>query len=86
MRIVGRAETTGRVPTVSFNVEGRASGEIPPLLDERRLAVRFGHFYAYRPVRALGLDVNQGVVRVSMVHYNTPDEVGRLIQALDEIL
>jgi len=81
-----KADPKRRVPTISFNVEGRASGEIPPLLDERRLAVRFGHFYAYRPVRALGLDLEQGVVRVSMVHYNTPDEVGRLIQALEEIL
>lgn len=88
VRVIG--PTTGdrdlRVPTISFVVEGRKAGEIPPLLDERRLAVRFGHFYAYRLIRDLGLLDDDGVVRVSMVHYNTVAEVERLIAALDEIL
>ena len=35
---------------------------------------------------ALGIDPNDGVVRVSMVHYNTEDEVDRLLNGLDEIL
>ena len=75
-----------RVPTVSFTVDGRRSSEIPPLLDQRFLATRFGHFYAYRLVRDLDLLARDGVVRVSLVHYSTPDEVGRLIEALDEVL
>ncbi len=75
-----------RVPTVSFTVEGRAASEIPPLLDERGVAVRFGHFYAYRLIRDLGLMERDGVVRVSLVHYNTLDEVARLVEGLAEIL
>jgi selenocysteine lyase/cysteine desulfurase len=75
-----------RVPTVSFTVEGRAASEIPPLLDERGIAVRFGHFYAYRLIRDLGLMERDGVVRVSLVHYNTPDEVARLVEGLAEVL
>jgi cysteine desulfurase family protein (TIGR01976 family) len=75
-----------RVPTVSFTVEGRAASEIPPLLDERGIAVRFGHFYAYRLIRDLGLMERGGVVRVSLVHYNTPDEVARLVEGLAEVL
>lgn len=75
-----------RVPTVSFTVPDRAASEIPPLLDERGIAVRFGHFYAYRLIRDLGLLERDGVVRVSLVHYNTPDEVAQLVEALAEVL
>jgi selenocysteine lyase/cysteine desulfurase len=38
--------------------------------------------YAYRLCEALGIDVTEGVVRVSAVHYNTPDEVERMVAAL----
>ena len=87
-RIVGSAEPDPfhRVPTIGFVMEGRRSSELPPLLDARRLAVRFGHFYAYRAIRDLGLLDRDGIVRVSLVHYNTVDEVARLIDALDELL
>jgi len=75
-----------RVPTVSFVVEGRNSSEIPPLLERESLAARYGHFYAYRAIRDLGLLERDGVVRVSLVHYNSMAEVERLIAALDRIL
>jgi len=88
VRILGPSSADGavRMPTISFVVEGRRSSEIPPLLDEKRLAVRFGHFYAYRLVRDLGLLERDGVVRASMVHYNRPEEVDRLVAALDDVL
>ena len=74
------------MPTISFVVEGRKSSEIPPLLDRLRIAVRWGHFYAYRLIRDLGLLEQDGVVRVSLVHYNTVEEVEALIRALDEMI
>ena len=80
------AERHRRVPTISFTVDGHRSQDIPPQLDLHRLAVRWGHFYAPRAVRALGLPEDDGIVRVSMVHYNTLDEVDRLIEALDSVL
>ena len=88
VRLIGAADPSRatRVPTVSFTVAGRPSSELPPLLDQRSLAVRFGHFYAYRLIRDLGLMERDGVVRVSLVHYNTPDEVARVVAALDELL
>jgi cysteine desulfurase family protein (TIGR01976 family) len=86
--LVGSADSnpSARVPTVSFTLEGRSFGELTPLLDARFLAVRRGHFYAYRLIRDLGLLEHDGVVRVSLLHYNTPQEVARLIEALDELL
>ncbi len=88
VRVIGprSADRALRVPTVAFAIPGRDAAEIPPRLDERRVAVRFGHFYAYRAMQALGLDGSHGVVRASLAHYNTHEEVARLIRALDEVL
>ncbi len=80
------ADPARRVPTVAFTVDGLASRELVERLDERRLALRFGHFYALRATRALGLPDDDGVVRASLVHYNTEAEVGRLLAALEELL
>lgn len=88
VRIIGPAEADRRlrVPTVAFAVEGRNAGEIPPLIDRRQVAIRWGDFYAARAIEALGLSERQGVIRASMVHYNTAEEVDRLIVALDAAL
>ena len=87
-RIIGRESGTdpGRVPTISFKVDGMNSGSIARKMDAYKLAIRFGDFHARRLVEFLGLDAAGGVVRVSMVHYNTLAEVDALIDALDEIL
>jgi len=87
VRLLGRAEAgPDRAPTVSFVVDGRDSAAVPAALDRERVAIRYGHFFAYRAVEALGLLAGNGVVRVSMAHYNTPAEVARLIAALDRVL
>ena len=88
VRLIGKAThaATERLATVAFTVQGRPSSELPPLLEERRLAVRWGHFYARRAMQPLGLDPDQGIVRVGLAHYNTPEEVARLMEALDGVL
>ncbi len=88
VRIVGEpaADPARRVPTVAFTVEGRDSSEIPAALDAAGVAIRYGHFYAHRAIEAMGLLPRNGIVRVSMVHYNTPAEVARLVEALDKVL
>jgi cysteine desulfurase family protein (TIGR01976 family) len=88
VRLVGEptADPARRVPTVAFSVDGRDAAEIPARVDASRVAIRYGHFYAQRAIAAMGLLERNGIVRVSMVHYNTPDEVRRLIAALDAAL
>jgi len=81
-----RADRRVRVPTICFHLEGRDSAEIPPLLEKHKIAVRYGHFYALRAIRALGLEEKNGIVRVSLLHYNTPAEVERLLEALEAVL
>ena len=73
-----------RVSTISFTVRGMASEDVVRAVDRHRIGIRFGDFYARRLIDALGLRPQGGVVRVSMVHYNTLDEVDRLIRAFDE--
>jgi cysteine desulfurase family protein (TIGR01976 family) len=84
VRIIGErgsaAET--RVPTISFTVSGKPAGEIITSIDKARVGIRHGDFHSRRLIESLGL-APEGVIRVSMVHYNTSDEVDRLIKALD---
>ena len=87
VRIIGnhRADET-RVPTISFIVEGKNSDEITRAVDPHGIGIRYGDFYAKKAIEALGLEACNGVVRVSMVHYNTLDEVQRLITVLEQAL
>ena len=61
-----------RVPVVSFRVEGRGSREVVEQVDARSdFGIRWGHFYSKRLVEEVLGQGEEGVVRVSMVHYNT---------------
>ena len=73
------ADRTIRVPTISFSVANRAPEAIVRSVDAHGIGIRHGDFYARGVVRALGVE---GVVRVSMVHYNTLAEIDRVIAAL----
>jgi cysteine desulfurase family protein (TIGR01976 family) len=88
VKIVGRRDsaTEHRVPTVAFKVDGRDSAEIVRSTEADRIGIRFGDFHSRRLIEHLGLADGNGVVRVSMVHYNTPEEVDRLIASLDRAL
>lgn len=84
IRLIGRpsADRHARVPTFSFTVEGMDSAEVAKQLNARRLGARSGHFFAYRIVEALGHLPRGGVVRTSLVHYNSADDVDRLVHTL----
>ncbi len=86
--IFGRPESdrTLRVPTISFVHARLSSSAIVEKVDPHGIGIRFGHFYAHRLVTDLGLHERDGVVRVSMVHYNRIEEVDRLIAVLEPIL
>lgn len=86
VRVIGlpNADRRQRVPTLSFVVSEIDSATIPPRIDPYQIGIRYGDFYAKRLIHDLGLQQQNGVVRVSMVHYNTLEEVDRLISHLDE--
>lgn len=86
VRLIGRTRATERAPTVAFTVEGRSSAEIAEKLAAAKLGVGVGNFYAYRLIKSLGIDVDDGAVRVSFVHYTSNAEVGRMLKTLDELI
>jgi selenocysteine lyase/cysteine desulfurase len=88
VRILGEpaADRMRRVATVSFAIEGRNAAEIPTALDPHRIGIRYGDFHSRRLIQDLGLTERQGVVRVSMAHYNTAEEMQKLVARLDVVL
>jgi cysteine desulfurase family protein (TIGR01976 family) len=86
VRLIGRTRAAERAPTVSFAVAGRRSAEIAAALAEKNIGVGVGNFYAYRIFKALGIDAEDGAVRLSFVHYTLQDEVDRLLRELTPFL
>ena len=72
-----------RVATFCFNIAGHSPEEVATTLAERDLAVWHGDYYAVETMRKLGLE--DGAVRAGIVHYNTEDEVDRLLAALADL-
>jgi cysteine desulfurase family protein (TIGR01976 family) len=88
IRVIGKSTPHRelRVPTISFVVDGVHSSMIPPKIDPYYIGIRYGDFYAKRLMEYLGLASQGGIIRVSMVHYNTVEEVDRLILALEAVI
>jgi cysteine desulfurase family protein (TIGR01976 family) len=82
--LYGLPTMDGRVPTFAFNVEGRPPQAVAEHLGEREIACWSGDYYAVEVMRKLGLG-DGGAVRVGFIHYNTRDEVDRLLTALAEL-
>ncbi|CBX96063.1 hypothetical protein IAQ61_004888 [Plenodomus lingam] len=81
------SDSTVRVPTVSFVVAGKNSRQIVEEVEKMsNYGIRWGHFYSKRLCdEVLELDA-EGVTRVSMVHYNTEDEIRGLVDVLSKVL
>ncbi|KAG8689320.1 hypothetical protein FRC09_012473 [Ceratobasidium sp. 395] len=92
VRIVGpeSADPKVRAPTISFVVVGNNPVRSPDIVKEfdalGDVGIRYGHFYAHRLFRRLELEPDDGVVRISLVHYNTVAEAERLVNRLREVL
>ena len=74
-----------RVPTVSITHPKLSATQLAHELGERGIYAWDGNYYALELTEQLGLEP-EGMVRLGLVHYNTDEEVGRLISALNEIL
>lgn len=85
LRLIGPSDPNLRAPTVSI-----ATTELPislvDKLSRHRIMAAGGNFYAWRLCEALGINPGHGVLRLSFTHYTTPEEVTRLIEALDAVL
>jgi cysteine desulfurase family protein (TIGR01976 family) len=74
-----------RVPTLCFKLPKIAPATVTEELARKNIGVRDGHMYAPRLMKRLGLTLESGAVRASLVHYNTREEVREFGNALAEI-
>lgn len=88
VRIIGKnhARDGDRPPTIAFRVHGTRSLELSGKLQQQGIGCESGHFYAYRLIDSLGIRPEDGVVRISLVHYTDQNDVNRIIQALDDVI
>ena len=82
--LYGLPTMDGRVPTFAFTVDGIAPRTVAERLAERDIAVWDGNYYAVEVMDRLGLG-EDGAVRAGFAHYNTADEVDRLLSALEDV-
>ena len=85
VRLLGPRSAEKRAPTVAVELD-RAAEPVSEELGRQGIACWAGDFYAVRPLQALGIDLEKGVLRMSATHYTSAGEVSRLIAALDRVL
>jgi len=88
IRLIGKKtiKKRNRMPTISFTVKDMTSKEVSDSLIRCGIALRNDNFYAWRCLNALGIDTKDGVIRASMVHYNSIEDVEKIIAAIEKTL
>jgi cysteine desulfurase family protein (TIGR01976 family) len=83
--ITDRQKLAQRVPTIAITLADRNAAAIAEYLAARQIFVWSGNMYALDLISRLGLEERGGILRIGLVHYNTLDEIDRLLKALDEM-
>jgi len=78
-------EVERRVPTFAFTIDGKSPRRVCEELNREGIAAWDGNYYALEVTTRLGLEASGGMVRVGAVHYNTAEEVSRLVAAVRAI-
>jgi cysteine desulfurase family protein (TIGR01976 family) len=84
--IINPNRMADRVPTVSLVHDRVEPAALARALADDGVFVWSGHNYALEVVRHLGIDENRGVLRIGLVHYNTDEDVDRVLASLDKAL
>lgn len=85
LRLLGPVEAARRAPTFAVDL-GRPAEPVAAALAAQGIDCWAGDFYAVRPLAAMGIDPARGVLRMSLVHYTSAEDVARLVAALDRVL
>ncbi|MER8692425.1 cysteine desulfurase-like protein [Mesorhizobium opportunistum] len=75
-----------RVPTVSFTVDGIVPETIVRQMNAENIFLWSGHNYAWEIVHQLGIPAEQGVVRIGIAHYNTPNEIDETLESVHRVV
>jgi cysteine desulfurase family protein (TIGR01976 family) len=82
--VTDRQRLAERVPTIALTAADRTAEQLAAHLAGRHVYAWSGNMYAPGLTERLGLEKQGGLLRLGLVHYNTPEEIDRLVQALDE--
>jgi len=74
-----------RTPTACFTLDGLAPAKIAEMLGQAGIHVWDGNYYAWEPMKFLGLEEKGGAVRAGLSLYNTEGEVDRFLDTLERI-
>ncbi|MGD9862494.1 MAG: aminotransferase class V-fold PLP-dependent enzyme [Pseudodonghicola sp.] len=85
LRLLGPSQAAGRAPTVALALN-RPALPVAAELAKHGIMAGGGDFYAVRALSALGVDPDQGVLRLSFTHYTRREEIDQLLDALDKVL
>jgi selenocysteine lyase/cysteine desulfurase len=86
VRVLGPDQPGQRAATVSFVPRQTEPAEVVRALARRGIMAGNGNFYAVRLLEGMDVDPSRGAVRLSLLHYNSREEVTMAIDALEEIL
>tara|TARA_A100001011_G_scaffold66581_1_gene67701 strand:+ start:50 stop:1297 length:1248 start_codon:yes stop_codon:yes gene_type:complete len=87
LNLIGKnkIENKDRAPTIAFYSNKKTSKEISNTLHKFKIATRNDNFYAWRCLEYLGINTEDGVVRLSMTHYNNYNDTENVLRALEKI-
>ena len=85
VRLYGRDNPDGRTPTFAVSVDGVHPHAVAAALGNLGIFVWSGDYYAVEVMRRLGVASQGGLVRIGFVHYNTFEEVDRVVAALGDL-
>jgi cysteine desulfurase family protein (TIGR01976 family) len=74
-----------RVPTFCFNLKNTEPAKVTETMADAGIGIRDGHMYAPRMMKSLGLKLESGVVRASLLHYNTSAEIKQFGEILAKL-
>jgi len=80
--VYGPHDLERRAPTVAFNVAGHSAAEVARALADEQIAVWDGNYYALEAMSSYGVE---GAVRAGVAVYVSPDDVSRLIDAVQRL-
>ena len=83
--ITDRSRFADRTPTAALTLEGHAPRAISEALGRDGIATWDGDFYATGLIDRLGLARSGGVVRIGLTHYNTAEEVDRVVASIARV-
>ncbi len=86
IRVVGPVSMEDRAPIVAILPLRKPIKEVYASLTHNQLMLGIGDFYAVRPLIDMGIPSDPGVIRMSFVHYTSPEEIAQLINGLQRTL